>query len=221
MNASKMMAYASFEPGAVAPTVAMPMEQSVGTLQPPKGIGGYYWLLAREENPRRILTASSVTYFSNPGPPPRELLKTQKNELMIVPVKLPREHNQFQSGKTWEFIVRSSDGAVADTTVLFASSQGTKQSLQTDANGVFSVTFPDDFPAPGSQHGGHGMHGRLSAQFGLMTSLVDGDHETVAAFNHIYTPHPLREKSRMLALGLLIVGMALSAPMLRRRQKGA
>jgi len=221
IRAGQMMAYASFEGSQPPQAIDMPMTDGIAALTPTKGTGGYYWLSASEERDNRVINIASITYFSNPGPAPREMLTTQKSELTIAPVSLPREHNHFQSGDREQFQVRYQNGPVANAEVWFMTSMGTETLLKSDDNGFVTIQFSDDFPAPGAAHNQHANHGQLSNEFVLMTHLNAHSKTFISAFNYHYQPGPFRDKSRALALGLLVMSLLLAVPMYRRRTKNA
>ncbi len=221
MHAGQMAAYASFDGSQPPLTIDMPMTDGIAALTPTKGTGGYYWLSASEERDNRVLNIASITYFANPGPAPREMLTTQKSELTIAPVSLPREHNHFRSGDREQFQVGYQNGPVANAEVWFMTSMGTETLLKSDDKGFVTIQFPDDFSAPGAAHNQHANHGRLSNEFVLMTHLNAHSKTLISAFNYHYQPGPFREKSRALALGLLIASLLLAVPMFRRGTKNA
>jgi len=219
MHPGRMIAYASFE-GLLPPqSIDMPMTDGVAALTPTKGTGGYYWLAASEERDNRILNIASITYFSNPGPAPREMLATQKSDLTIAPVRLPREHNHFRSGDTEQFVVHYQGEAFANANVWFMTSMGTEVLLKSDDSGIVTIRFPNDFPEPGAAHNEHANHGRLSSQFVLMTHLNAHPKTLISAFNYHYQPEPFREKSRVLAVGLLLLSMLLMVVLYYRKTK--
>ncbi|MCP4010405.1 MAG: DUF4198 domain-containing protein [Proteobacteria bacterium] len=220
MHAGQMAAYASFDGLQPPPVIDMPMTDGIAALTPTKGTGGYYWLSASEERDNRVLNIASITYFSNPGPAPREMLTTQKSELTITPVSLPREHNHFRSGDREQFQVGYQNGPVANAEIWFMTSGGTEMLLKSDDNGFVTIPFPDDFPAPGAANQ-HANHGQLSNEFVLMTHLNAHSKILISAFNYHYQPGPFRDKSRALALGLLIASLLLAVPIFRRRTKNA
>ncbi len=221
MAASQMKAYASFDAGQQPPVVDMPLTDGVGSLRPVTGIGGYYWLSAREETTDQVLNLASIAYFSNPGPAPRHLLGTQKSELMITPIRLPREHNHYRSGDSERFQVRYQSQPLASAEVWFMTSMGTETVHKTNPDGLVTIHFPDDFPAPDAAQSEHANHGRLSNQFVLMTHLNTDGKTLISAFNYDYQPGPFRGKSRTMAIGFLLLGLLLAAPLVYRRKKGA
>lgn len=186
-----------------------------------QGTGNYHWLTANSNDGKRF--ASSVYYFSNPGAAPRQLLQQSLQPLEIKPLALPREHNQYRANETWAFKASAQGKALTNTAVQFASSNGTQQTFTTDANGLITITFPDDFKpqAPHTahtQHQGHMGHGRQQmAHFALSVS----QGEQTAAFNYQYAPDAFTNKAPLPALGFAFAGILFASPLLWYRRKAA
>lgn len=106
-----------------------------------QGIGNYHLITANQAG----RSAATAYYFSNPGPVPRQLLQTNWSELVIKPLALPREHNQYQSDSRWRFQVNYQTKPLANTKVQLDTSNGSHQTLLTDAQGQFDLVFPNDF----------------------------------------------------------------------------
>ena len=185
-----------------------------------RGTGNYHWLTATSEDGKRL--ASSVYYFSNPGAAPRELLQQDMSALEIKPLQLPREHNQYRANETWRFQTTFQGKPLPNASVQLATSNGTRQTLTSDAQGQVELTFPDDFNVAeaahqqhGDGHAGHGGHGMTSAQF-----VVNVDHAGISsAFNYKYAPDAFTDKAVVPALGIALGGMLLASPLLWRRKK--
>jgi hypothetical protein len=194
-----------------------------------RGEGNYHWVQAQSEDGLR--SASTVHYFSNPGPSPRQLLKQQKLPLEIRPVDLPREHRRFRANETWTFEVLHQDSPLAGVPVTLETSKGTRQTMTTDQDGTFNLTFPDDFQqqledphrhhrnhaaksAPNAAGGGHMGHRRQSAKF-VVSATHDG---MTSAFNYKYSPDAFNNKSLFPAVGLLFGGSLITGLVLFRRR---
>lgn len=187
------------------------------------GKGNYHWITASSEDGKRL--ASSVYYFANPGAAPRELLQQNMAALAIKPLQLPREHSQFQAKDAWFFQAIYQGQPLPDVSVTLDTSNGTHQTLRSDAQGQVRVKFPDDFGVAaeagqhashaGKQSGGHGGHSSPSAQF-----VLSVEHAGIAsAFNYKYEPDAFTNKAVLPALGFALVGMLLASPLLWRRIK--
>ena len=184
-----------------------------------RGNGNYHWLTSTSEDSKRL--ASSVYYFSNPGPAPRSLLQQSTGTLEIKPLKLPREHNQYRAKETWVFQASYQGKPLANVSVQLDTSNGTHQTLGTDAQGQVALAFPDDFQPKIEEHqhhgGSHGGHGGMEqqAQFALTVQ-----HEGItSAFNYKYAPDAFTDKAVWPALGIALGGMLLASPLLWRRKK--
>jgi hypothetical protein len=193
------------------------------------GEGNYHWVVATDTEGKRI--ASTTYYFANPGAAPRNLLQQDTAALEIKPVKLPREHSQFQSKDTWFFQAIYQGQPLPNASVKLDTSNGTHQTLSSDAEGQVRVKFPDDFgvAVDAGQHvthgenqdgghggGGHEGHGMgATAQFALSV-----EHAGITgAFNYKYEQDAFTNKAVLPALGFVFGGMLLASPLLWRRKK--
>ena len=63
--------------------------------------------------------------------------------LEIKPLQLPREHNQYRANETWRFQTTFQGKPIAlKPSVQLATSNGTRQTLTSDAQGQVELTFP-------------------------------------------------------------------------------
>jgi len=191
-----------------------------------RGEGNYHWVQGSSVDGARF--ASTVHYFSNPGPAPRKLLRQNKIQLEIRPVDLPREHRRFRANETWAFEVLWEEKPLTGASISLETSNGTVQTLATDDQGVFKLTFPDDFQTAGDTHqqhqhhgakkekknSGHSGHRRRSAKF-VVTVAHNG---ITSAFNYKYSPHAFTNKSVLPAVGLLFGGSLITGAFLFRRR---
>nr|VFJ56390.1 MAG: hypothetical protein BECKDK2373C_GA0170839_105317 [Candidatus Kentron sp. DK]VFJ62772.1 MAG: hypothetical protein BECKDK2373B_GA0170837_11164 [Candidatus Kentron sp. DK] len=188
-----------------------------------RGDGNYHWVVAWDATEKRI--ASTVHYFSNPGPAPRRMLQQDKAALEIRPVDLPREHRRFRANETWWFRVLFQGKPLAGAPARLETANGTRRDLFTDGEGRIALTFPDDFPVkeqrrghPAGSHSGHGGgHRRPSARFVL------GVHHmgVTGAFNYRYSPDAFTHKAILPAAGLLLGGMLVTGVLLLGRRRKA
>jgi hypothetical protein len=181
-----------------------------------KNQGNYHWLTAVDEQGSRF--ASTVHYFANPGPAPRQMLRQSKLPLEIKPLDLPREHQRFCANENWDFIVLAEDKPVADVQVNMDTSNGTRTTLTTNAYGIITVNFPDDFAAFAEKHKqhdmGHASHGRKSSNFVLS---VEYDNK-VSAFNYQYGEDAFTNKLILPAVGMAFGGSLITGLLVFRRR---
>jgi hypothetical protein len=184
--------------------------------------GNYYWVRARALDKDRLAVASTVTFFANPGPSPKDLLKREKSELEILPQPLPREHGNYREAETARFLVRFGGAPLANAPVTFQTENGGRAMYVSDAAGVINVTFPTDIEAKGSGHGGH-HGGGPRGNFVLAVEHSDGGRRYLTAFNYVYTQRADAGKSYVAGIGFGMLGMLLAVPLLRRKhdKKGA
>jgi hypothetical protein len=184
-----------------------------------RGVGNYHWLKAQAVDAQRF--ASTVKYFSNPGPSPRRMLAQDKTRLEIRPIDLPREHNRYHANESWDFQVMLDGKPVANTTVIMDTSKGSKLQATTNEQGIANLTFPDDFnknPDPHAHHrGGHGGHRRPSAEFAVWT-----EHQGMtSAFNYSYSPDVFTNKAVLPAIGLVFAGSLITGFGLFRKRSAS
>lgn len=179
-------------------------------------IGNYHWLQLREETSGQVRVASTVAYFSNPGPSPVRLMEMGKGELELVPEPLPREHGQYRESEKWNFRVRFLGQPLPGARVTLETAAGTRTALGSDASGRVRVLMPRDMVVAEGEAGRHGR--RRSGQFVLSVEHEAGGVRYLTAFNGNYGPDP--ERSRNLAVGACcsLLGMVLASPLLRRRE---
>lgn len=188
----------------------------------PKGQGNYYWVNTRQKGKDTIITASTVRYFSNPGPAPTELLLRRKGELELIPQPLPREHSYYRAGEEWAFLVRLRGQPLAGAEVMLETEHGTRAIFRSDAQGIAHITFPPDFKArEAATEGGHAGHGPQRAAFVLAAEHAGADARYLTAFNYVYTPNAWNRKNLWAGIGFAVFGMVLAAPLLRRKNKNA
>lgn len=181
------------------------------------GVGNYHWLLARQETPESVKVASTVHYFSNPGPAPTAMLARPKSELEIVPEPLPREHNRYRENQEWVFKLRFQGKPLAGTTLRFASNAGSRTSFTSDAEGRALVRFPADVK-PAQAHGGHG--GRASNRFILALEHNALGRHYLTTFSYRYGEDASANKSLAWGSGFLALGGLLGLPLIVHRKEG-
>lgn len=179
-------------------------------------IGNYHWVVAREETPDTVKVASTVWYFGNPGDSPKELLKTPKHELEIVPDPLPREHGRYRESEKWRFLVRFNGAPLAGQTVKLETEFGSRSSFVSDDDGIATVLFPRDFK-PAKEDGEHAGHGRRYGKFVLAAEKEVDGRRYLTAFNLNYGEDGDRNKSLGWGAAFGLIGMLAATPLLRRK----
>lgn len=181
-------------------------------------IGNYHWVIAREESAAEVRVASTAWYFGNPGDSPKDMLKTVKHELEIVPDPLPREHASYRESEKWRFLVRFNGQPLPSQPVTLETEFGSRTTTQTDAAGIATVLFPRDFkPADKKADGSHEGHGPRRAPFVLSTTKEADGRKYLTAFNLTYGQDADRNKSLGWGAAFGVIGMLAATPLLRRR----
>lgn len=185
--------------------------------------GGFHWLSAREEQADKVRVASTVYFFSDRGGQnPTALFMQQKHELEIIPQPYPREHSRYRANEDWKFLVRFNGKPLANQKVLMETMNGTKADWVSDAQGVVTVSIPDDFKKVVQQKaaGAHD-HGRRSSEFVLAVEHAEGGKSYLTAFNGGYGADAFDQRSLAMGLGFTLLGMIGAAPLLRKRKRQA
>ena len=106
--------------------------------------------------------------------------------------------------------------------VRLETQNGTKADWISDAQGVVTVSIPDDFKKAAQQKaaGAHD-HGRRSADFVLAVEHAEGGKSYLTAFNASYGKDAFDQRSLAMGLGFTLLGMIGAAPLLRQRKKPA
>ncbi|MDD5181268.1 MAG: hypothetical protein PHT15_08425, partial [Gallionellaceae bacterium] len=225
-GASVMMVAKNFQPdkrSAYPPSGDAPydLEMTLGgaKLEALPKVGNYYWVTAREEQGDKIIVAATSYYFSNPGPAPTQMLLTRKNELELIPQPLPREHNSYRENEDWKFLLRFDGQPLPGQIIKLETQNGGKASFTSDAQGIATVRFPEDFKqaAEKKEGGGGHDHGPRRASFVLETEYAANGKQYVTAFNSTYAPDAYNGRSLALGAGFTLFGMMLASPMLRRK----
>ena len=200
----------------------LPLDMAGAKLDKPES-GGFHWLSAREEQADKVRVASTVYFFSDRGAQnPTALFMQQKHELEIIPQPYPREHSRYRANEDWKFLVHFNGKPLANQKVFLETANGTKFELVSDAQGVVTVSIPDDFKSETRQKtAGSHDHGRRSADFVLAVEHVEGGKSYLTAFNGSYGADAFDQRSLAMGLGFTLLGMIGAAPLLRQRKKQA
>ena len=180
-------------------------------------VGNYHWVVARQEDENEVRVASTVWYFSNPGPAPTEMLLMPKHELEIVPQPLPREHGSYRESEKWSFLIRWQGQPLANQALTLETDSGTRTRTTTGADGIATVLFPRDIAPAGGDAGEHAGHGPRRVKFVLSTERNAEGKRYLTAFNTTYSPDPDRERSLGWGAAFGLIGMVAALPLLRRR----
>ena len=178
------------------------------------GTGGYYFVRVMGHGPKgEVATATTLKYFSNPGPAPRDLLNAGRTGFEIAPAVLPREHGHYREGEeNWPFIVRMDGKPMPDLPVVLETSNGTKAEYTTDEGGIVKVTIPEDFKdIPKDQWN----HGRPPSSKFVIAVRHGG---LLATYNDSYSMGAFAAKNLWAGVGLTVLGMAFAVPLVRRRK---
>ncbi len=183
--------------------------------------GGFFWLSAREDQPDKVIVASSVYYMSERGSKnPTAMFMQQKNALEIIPQPFPREHSRYRANEDWKFLVRYHSKPLAQQKVNMVTQNGSKKAFVSDAKGIFVAHIPDDFHTTKVQKAveARHSHGRKSAEFVLATEYKDDGKTYLTGFNSSYGPDAFDQRSLAAGLGFMLLGMVGAAPLLRHRR---
>jgi hypothetical protein len=180
-------------------------------------VGNYHWVVARQESEAEVRVASTVWYFSNPGPAPTKLLKQPKHELEIVPSPLPREHSTYREAEKREFLVRWNGAPLAGKTLTLETEFGSRSSYVTDTQGLATVLLPRDIRESKVRAGEESMMGPQRGKFVLGVEHEADGKRYLTAFNYTYSPDSDRTRSLAWGTAFGVLGMVVALPLLRRR----
>ncbi|MCP3867125.1 MAG: DUF4198 domain-containing protein [Gammaproteobacteria bacterium] len=115
---------------------------------PRTGVDNYHAVVVEKD--RGLLKESYIRYEYMHGKPSghstSELTASRKSTFEIIPDPVPREHQHYQSGETWNFVLRFKGTPAAGIPVTLETSQGSSVDAVSDSAGKISLTIPDDFP---------------------------------------------------------------------------
>ncbi|MCP3849828.1 MAG: DUF4198 domain-containing protein [Gammaproteobacteria bacterium] len=114
---------------------------------PGTGMDNYHALVAERKG--EALHESSLRYVYLRGKPsgysPDNLISNHKLPLEIVPQPMIREHWRYYTNDKHSFKVLFNEKPLADTWVIFQTTNGSKFDAKTDAEGEVTFALPDDF----------------------------------------------------------------------------
>lgn len=125
-----------------------PLTPAHGLVSLPRtGMDNYHALVINQTSDKTV--NSSVRYIYSYGKPsktsPTKITQFQKSDLEIEPILLPREHDEYKGSNSYDFLVRFKGKVLPKHEINFTTSNGTKESLNSDEDGEFSITMPNDF----------------------------------------------------------------------------
>lgn len=189
--------------------------------------GGFHWLSAREVRADKEVVASMVYYMSERGgQDPTAMFMMQKNALEIIPQPFPREHSRYRANEDWKFLVRFNRQPLPQQKVMLETQNGSKTVFMSDAKGIVTVHFPNDFKAGAMQASMGAANGdrRKSSDFVLATEVVNAEKTYITGFNGSYGADAFSQRNLALGVGFTFLGMLGAVPLLRNRKadkKGA
>lgn len=184
---------------------------------PRTGMDNYHALVINQKKDKSV--NSSVRYIYSRGRPskvsPTKITQIQKSELEIAPILLPREHDEYKGSQSHDFELRFKGKALGQTSVTFTTSNGTKEILESDENGKFSITVPNDF-----EDVKVGRRKNKAAEFILGASYINQDITYTTTLSMPYYVNPVDYwNSREAGLVVLIVGLILGLYLFRNINK--
>lgn len=218
MHAMQGASYASYdgqgEEALNAATQTVAIEEG-GALSVKSGKkGGYYLVRVVGHGPAgEDAIATTLKYFSNPGPAPRDLLNAGRPGFEIVPAILPREHGHYRENETWPFVVRMDGKPQAGLTVALETSNGSKSEYTTQDDGIVKVTLPGDFKDIPKEQWNHGSPPPSK----FVVAVRHGG--LLATYNDSYELDAYGDKNLWAGIGFAMLGMAVAVPLVRRRNK--
>lgn len=184
---------------------------------PRTGMENYHALVINQTQANRV--SSSVRYIYSRGRPskvsPTKITQSQKSELEIAPILLPKEHNNYEGSQTYKFELRFKGEVLPKSTVLFTTSNGSQETFQSDEEGGFRVTMPNDFKDVKMK--------RRANRPGEFVLSAAHAHEGINYSSTLAMPYYVNPldywQTQMLAIALVIIGLVIGIYMLRNVNK--
>jgi len=185
----------------------LPLTAEHGSLTLPRtGVDNYHALVVEKD--WGYLKEALIRYQYMHGKPSghstRELTAAEKTTFEIVPEPVPREHQHYRSGQSWNFLLRYRGAPAAHVPVSLETSNGTELSSVSDRNGIVSLRIPDDFSLLEA-----GERDRRSAEFTVSAETEDAGVVYQTRLSAEYRVNPSRWQS--LELGMYVTGVGLLA----------
>lgn len=176
--------------------------------------GGYYLVRVMGHGPAgEIATATTIKYFSNAAPAPRDMLAAVRPGFEIAPDPLPREHGHYRENETWTFHVRMDGKPLAGLPVVLETSNGSTAEFTTTDDGSVDVTFPGDAKEVPKEQWNHGNPPASN----FVLAVRNGG--LLATYNDKYNRDAFAGKSVWTGVGFAMLGMIAAVPLVRRRKK--
>lgn len=195
-----------------------PLTLEHGLVSLPKtGMSNYHALVVTQTDTKRV--NSSVRYIYGHGRPsktsPTKITQMKKSELEIAPAPLPREHDRYKGSKSYDFELHFKGEALPNTTITLSTSNGSEESVQSDEDGEFEVTIPNDFKEVKT-----GRRANRPAEFILKASHIHEDVTYTTTFAMPYHVNPVDYwQSRPMAVVVLFIGLILGLFLFRNIHK--
>ena len=182
----------------------------------PTGLGNYHAIVATQISATTTKTAVRYPYlYGKPsGESPSALTALEKGALEIEPQPLAREHRLYHSGNPATFLVRFHGTPLALHTVTFITSNGSKESYQTDEEGMLYLTLPEDFSDIKV-----GTKGNKPAEFVLSTAYESEGHQFISSTSADYHVNPNHWQSTPLGASTVLIGMVIGTLITLRRNR--
>ncbi len=172
----------------------------------PMGMDNYHALVAIRNIDHRHESAIRYVYmFGKPSKEsPSRLMGYEKSALEIEPAPYAREHWRYYSSTDAQFIIRFKGEVIAGAEVIMQTSNGTRSTFTSDAEGRLTVPLPEDFSDVKA-----GRRANRAAEFMLTTEREDGADIYITSFSAGYHVNPNHWQSTELALAVVAGGMLL------------
>ena len=192
------------------------MEHGLITL-PKTGMANYHALVVNQTDENSI--NSSVRYIYGHGRPsqisPTKVTKMKKSELEISPSPLPREHDRYKGSNSYKFELHFKDEALPNTKITLNTSNGSEDTFQSDKDGEFKVTIPNDFKEVKT-----GRRANRPAEFILKVSHLHEGLTYTTTFAMPYYVNPVDYwQSKIYGLVILVIGLIIGIFMFRNINK--
>lgn len=183
------------------------------------GIDNYHALVAVQKDDQATDIAIRYVYMHGKpsGHSPSEITAFAKSRLEIVPDPLPREHWRYISGEAIHLIARFNEAPLANRELVLTTSNGSRLTATTSAEGRASFILPDDFARVKADRRGN-RPGEM-----LVTLMhEDNGHRYTTTLSHDYHVNPSYWQSSRLGIGVVAAGMFAGIVLvyLARRKRG-
>ncbi|MFK5977216.1 MAG: hypothetical protein QM493_12010 [Sulfurovum sp.] len=192
--------------------------KSGGVALPKSGYDTYHALVANIETPNALYSAT--TYIFKHGRPspvsPTKLTSLNKSKFEIRPILLPREHDRYTADQKYGFRLYFDDKIVANQSISFVTSNGTKIDTKSDKNAELQITMPSDFKdVKNSRRGNKPANFILSSSYQKDNKMF---HTTLTMPYHINPNN--HWQSQLYGLLVMFLGMIFGLFIYRRVKNG-